>query len=607
MKIHGNLKIVAIALMAFVVIMNWSFAPGNIISWDVYGYYLYLPATFIYQDLGLVNKQVILDLMDQYNSSGTFYQAHPGADGLHVMKYSMGMAILYLPFFLLGCLGAFLFDFPIDGFSVPFQQALFFGGIVYSLIGLWVLTKVLNHFFSWKVAALVLVLITLGTNYMVHVTMYGQNAMSQNYLFTGYALMLWLTIKWHENQKKKYAILVAFVGGLMTLSRPTEIVVFLIPVLWGIQNKETLLAKWKLLAAHKSHVILMMGIVAVIGSSQLIYWKLFTGKLLYDSYGNNAGEGMELLSPYTGKFLFSFRKGWLVYTPIMIFALGGIVATFKKNKGIFLSIGLFTILNVYLISSWSNWWYAQSFSQRAMVSSYPFLAIGLGYFFNWMLVQKKWTIVSLSGLIGFVFLLNVFQTIQFNAAILNGDRMTKEYYFASFGKLSVPEEYDKLLLVDRSIGEGKEAFKYKEDYTKKVFNQLDFNHSDGSIGFTGCCSEVLDSNQLYTPPIIAPYFDLTKKDHVWLRVSAWVYIKKELLAKDLRIVMHFEHKGYIYDYRVHKINPDGLKLGEWNEIEFYHLTPEVRKTSDKLKTYVWYVGNDQVLVDDLKVEIFEKK
>jgi hypothetical protein len=29
------------------------------IAWDVYGYYLYLPATFIYDDLGLENRDWI--------------------------------------------------------------------------------------------------------------------------------------------------------------------------------------------------------------------------------------------------------------------------------------------------------------------------------------------------------------------------------------------------------------------------------------------------------------------------------------------------------------------------------------------------------------------
>lgn len=45
------------------------------IKWDVYGYYLYLPATFIYNDLGLENQDWINVTREKYKPSTTFYQA----------------------------------------------------------------------------------------------------------------------------------------------------------------------------------------------------------------------------------------------------------------------------------------------------------------------------------------------------------------------------------------------------------------------------------------------------------------------------------------------------------------------------------------------------
>ena len=116
-----QLKVFVGFLSLVVIGLNVVFYPNNILSWDVFGYYLYLPTTFIYHDLGLVNKEVIVNLIEQYNSTSSFYQVNPTESGLYVMKYSMGMAILYFPFFLLGWLGAIVFDYPIDGFSEPFQ------------------------------------------------------------------------------------------------------------------------------------------------------------------------------------------------------------------------------------------------------------------------------------------------------------------------------------------------------------------------------------------------------------------------------------------------------------------------------------------------------
>ena len=72
-----------------------------VISWDVYGYYLYLPS-FFYDDLGDLNN---------YDYIHTTY--HPGSDtkdqafiqsetGKYVMNYSCGQAILELPAFAIG-------------------------------------------------------------------------------------------------------------------------------------------------------------------------------------------------------------------------------------------------------------------------------------------------------------------------------------------------------------------------------------------------------------------------------------------------------------------------------------------------------------------------
>jgi len=71
--------------------------PHKPIAWDTFGYYLYLPMTFIYHDLGIQHKEVIDHIFELYNPSSTFYQATHIPGGNWMMKYSMGMAVLYAP------------------------------------------------------------------------------------------------------------------------------------------------------------------------------------------------------------------------------------------------------------------------------------------------------------------------------------------------------------------------------------------------------------------------------------------------------------------------------------------------------------------------------
>jgi len=92
-------------LIAILIALGWivfSHTPHKILSWDIFGYYLYLPFTFIYDDLGLRNFDVVRGIIDKYQNTMWFYQALPQADGVWVMKYPMGMAVLYSPWFFAG-------------------------------------------------------------------------------------------------------------------------------------------------------------------------------------------------------------------------------------------------------------------------------------------------------------------------------------------------------------------------------------------------------------------------------------------------------------------------------------------------------------------------
>jgi hypothetical protein len=263
---------------------------------------------------------------------------------------------------------------------------------------------------------------------------------------------------------------------LAILVKPSELVCILIPLFWNISNKKNLAQKLVLLKSNFRHIILMIFAVFVVGLPQLLYWKYSSGHWLFYSY-KNPGEGFDIGQPYIKEILFSFRKGWLIYTPVMLFAVAGFVSLYKQKKALFYSILVYFLVNLCIVTSWTCWRYVgRSYSQRALLSSYVLLAIPLGYLIQQAQAWKKGLQLLFYSRIGLMLILNLFQTWQWTHRVIDQTRMTKAYYFAIFGKTSTSEADHKLLLIERPT-DGIEILKNESDYTRRTAAVFDFENS----------------------------------------------------------------------------------------------------------------------------------
>ncbi|MBK6893050.1 MAG: hypothetical protein IPH00_07925 [Flavobacteriales bacterium] len=572
--------------------------PQKALTWDVFGYYLYLPATFIHHDIALQDHTWLDDVMTHYEPSSTFYQLVDAPDGKRVIKYSAGMAVLYAPFFLIAHLSAPLLGYPADGFSLPYQFIIAFGCLLYALLGLSVLRKVLLHFFSDGWTAVLIALIVLGTNYL-QLTVWDGTLLTHTPLFLLYGLLLWATVEWHDRPRVRTALLLGAMAGLITLVRPSEGVCLLIPLLWLPTGPNGWEQKWGLLKKHFGQVAIAALAFIVAASPQLFYWHAVTGDWIFYSYVN-PGEGFDFFPPYIMDFLFNFRKGWMLYTPLMGLSLLGIPLLWRKRREAFWAVLLFLLVDLWVISAWSCWWYAGgSFSSRSLVPVYVVLAIPLGICLQAIFHRKslRWP----AGIaIGLLVLLNLFQTWQWKRGILPKDRITKAYYGAIFGRTGVPNGAHALLMVERSAS-SEEHFTDEARYTGHELCHYTFDdRPDSSFHFT---PEVP-----WTPGPDAAFSELTGQDHAWLRASARLWVGDSLpSAPPPVMVMTFHHEGETYQYRTGEWKiPPGIR-NAWVQMTMDYLTPEVRSPKDNLKVYVWNEHGGPWRVDDLKVEVWERK
>lgn len=572
--------------------------PTKALTWDVFGYYLYLPATFIYDDPGLTDPVWLDNIMDEYQPSATLYQLVNGTDGKRVIKYTSGLALLWAPFFFLAHWIAQWLGYPADGFSLPYQLVLSYAGILWAITGLLLLRKILIRYFDDIVTSVTLLLIGIGTNYF-QLTAFDGTLLSHNFLFTLYALLVYSTIRWYERPGYGHSFLIGLSCGLITLIRPSEVICVLIPLLWNTTSWRQFTFRFKILKFCFIHLAAFILPALAVGAVQLIYWKTTSGNWLFYSYVN-PGEGFRFFPPYIFEFLFSFRKGWFIYTPVMIFAFIGFYHLYKWGKSWNLAIITFILLDIWIISAWSCWWYAGgSFSSRAILPAYVLLSLPLSAFTERIMGGRlKWMAAGFALLL---ILLNLFQTWQFEAGIIDKERMTLPYYRAVFGKVNVDKEkLDHLLLVERST-EMRETPGSLNRYEKRTL----FSTPPQPGNDTSQAIKLWGNNSFFSGPDL-PFHELTQEDHAWIHVKTDYFIPDGFVGENPMLVASFHYKGKAYKYRAEALTADSANRGTWNSLEFWYLTPEVRTPDDNLKVYVWNRVPSEIFLRNFEVDIWEK-
>lgn len=448
----------------------------RVIEWDAISYYAYLPAAFIYHDLSL-------GFADGYEGPHKLVVwPEKGPVDRYVIKTTMGLSILWLPFFLAGHVAALVSGADAGGYSEPYKFFLLVSALMFLLTGLIYLRKILLVHATDRITALTLAAFAFGTN-LYWYTLF-QGTMAHVYNFALISAFIWYSMKWHgiqaegstagclkpgpgdiygrhesrrgwngeqipeknKNTQKGLwpAVRLGLLLGMISLIRPTNIIIILFFLLYGA-------ASWKELAARASGLfkdyrllLIMAGTAAIIWLPQMIYWREMTGHWLWFSYGND--ERFFFGDPAIVKGLFSWRKGLFIYTPLMIVSFAGIIALWIRRSPHALAVTLFVPLNIYIIFSWWCWWYGGGFGQRAFIDSYALMAVSAAALLSMAMTAGR-SFFRVAVLTAFLLLatLGIFNNIQYYHGAIHWDSMTREAWFDSFGRIRPSARFNELL------------------------------------------------------------------------------------------------------------------------------------------------------------------
>ena len=496
------------------------------IRYDVVYYYAYLPDPFIHHDITL---EFTKDDPEAYLNQ---FWPEKTDSGKLVIKPTMGLCYLYAPFFFVANAIAPSMGYAADGFSQPYQTALMFSALLFLIIGLIYLRKFLLLYFDDLTTTITMLCLYFSSNWMWYTT--GQPLMSHGYLFSLTAILLYVIVKWYQEATFKRSLVIGLIYGLIILIRPTMII-FLIPfILYNFQSGNFLRERIKLFWQRKFHFVLMILIAFLVGLPQLLYWHKITGHWLYFSYN---GERFFWDNPHIIEGLIGFRKGWLIYSPIMILTIVGFFLMKGKEKVFKLATILTFLITIYVVWSWWAWWYGGSFGQRPMIDFYPLLALPFASTIQYLRFNFKKLRLAIA-VTAFLFYIGVVQNIQYMIGLIHYDSNTRESYMINFLSMTYrPGWIESLQAPDY------EAAKLGlSSYRKPGKERVEFDYKKyESKSFPIEKSVFLHKDDPYTHPLEIPYSDLKEKNIDSIYISAKIFCVEPVNTNQFKGVFAFKN------------------------------------------------------------------
>ena len=450
----------ALSLFLFITLCVYasSMRKSNVLTWDVYGYSFYLS--------GLINNNSILQ-PKHLDSIDAIYAPCGEVKGYgrfdvpnsnnQVYKYTIGTAYFYAPFYFSAHLYTKYINtkYPADGYSPPYGRFLMIGWLIWGLLGLWTLGKFLLRYFDSKIVIAALSIIAFTTNYWAYTSsIIGYNHIP---LFFLAALGLIFADNWVKKGKAKDFYGLSFCMALSVIVRPSEVTLLaIIPcILLGVKHYQNAILPF--LKKRIYQLFIGIGIAIFIALPQLIYWYMATGNILPSAY---QGESFDFSNPKIWQGLFSYRKGWFVYAPLMILACFGFLPFFKRKKDMALALSTYLFINLYVIFSWWCWTYGGSLGARSMIQSMVFWAIPLCFCLNviWHFISslnhffgKGSMALCFSIFLCFAYIQSL-QIMQYRNGFLHWENMTKRAYW--------------LLFLERDLTPELHSTLFEEEYNK---------------------------------------------------------------------------------------------------------------------------------------------
>lgn len=346
--------------------------------------------------------------------------------GRRINFATLGCAILWSPFYAAADAWVAATGRGRDGDSQPYVAAVSYGSAVYGLLALLLAASLAREITGAGVAAALLVWVGTPLLFYTHV------APPMSHACSAFAVSLFVWTWWQVRRRWTLGggVALGLAGALMAMVREQDVFFVAGPALdlgltllhhrWQRHYRETLAL---LRAAGAAAVAFVVGWLP-----QLLAYQALNG---YPGPSRLVRRKMDWTAPHFLDVLVSPAHGFLVWTPLVVIAVAGLVLLLRGDartreagegrRRFAVCALLMLVLQVYIAGSVESWTVAGAFGQRRFVAVTALLVVGLAAVVA--AVRTRAARVALGAACALAAWWNLGLMVQFGAGLMDRQRL----------------------------------------------------------------------------------------------------------------------------------------------------------------------------------------
>lgn len=381
----------------------------SVIWSDKAGYYVYLPTVLKFH----LNPDSFPDSIESKTGHGFHLDF---INHKIITKYTYGVALMQLPFYLIADILAKPMNFESNGFSLIYHWSIDVASVFYLLFGLIFLRRFLLCFNGPNITIATILSIFLGTNlYYYSIDETGMSHVYSFFLFS-YFLYLLKRTNYLLNQTFWKYFEFGIISCLIVIIRPSNIIFISTLFFLDVYSGSDFILRVKTFFRYDVLIPFILAAFIIL-LPQIVYWKYAYGAFIHYTYEQ---ESFNWISPKFLKILFSPSNGLFLYCPFFVLIIISLIYMVKNraSNGIFI-LCLFCVIS-YVFSSWWDSGFGCAFGARSYVEYMAIFSIPLAHLYSHIKNLKPLKIIFFSCLVITLIIFNLKMTYSYDGCFYGG-------------------------------------------------------------------------------------------------------------------------------------------------------------------------------------------